>query len=130
MNRAWPTLLLALCAHAPSAHTGDAATGREIFVNRTAGHCVLCHRVTSLDVPFQGDLGPDLSTIGERLTATEIRYRIEDVSRVNPATIMPPYYRTESLNQVADAYRGKTVLTRVEIDHLVAYLASLKAHRP
>ena len=108
-------------AHEP----GRAAAGRDIFVDRMSGHCVLCHRVAGLDAPFQGDLGPDLSTIGVRLSAAQIRYRIVDVSRLNPATIMPPYHRTESLHQVAQQYRGKTVLTGQQIEHLVAYLSSL-----
>jgi L-cysteine S-thiosulfotransferase len=130
-------LLLALCAHAAMADNVDAtseplatepgrvAAGRDVFVDRTSGHCVLCHRVSGLDASFQGDLGPDLSTIGARLSAPQIRYRIVDASRLNPASIMPPYYRTESLAQVAEAYRGKTVLTGQQIEHLVAYLSSL-----
>lgn len=140
MNRQCVTLLLALCAPAvadpsdatpePLAEPGRAATGREIFVDRTSGHCVLCHRVSDIDAPFQGDLGPDLSTIGARLSPAQIRYRIVDASRLNPASIMPPYYRTESLVQVAEAYRGKTVLTGQQIEHLVAYLSSLTEHAP
>jgi sulfur-oxidizing protein SoxX len=109
---------------------GRAAAGRQIFVDRASGHCVLCHRVAGLDVPFQGDLGPDLSTIGERFSPAQIRYRIVDVSRLNPGTIMPPYYRTDALDQVAQRYRGKTVLTGEEIEHLVAYLSSLTARAP
>jgi len=142
MKRACAVFLLALCAYTATADRIDAtsqplvsepgrvAPGREIFVDRAAGQCVLCHRVADLDAPFQGDLGPDLSTIGERLSAAQIRYRIVDVSRLNPATIMPPYYRTESLNQVAQTYRGKTVLTGEQIEHLVAYLSSLTAPEP
>jgi L-cysteine S-thiosulfotransferase len=142
VNRVCVTFLYVLCAHAATAgaidatsepiaaEPGRAAAGRDIFVDRTSGHCVLCHRVAGLDAPFQGDLGPDLSDIGARLSAAQIRYRIIDVSRLNPATIMPPYYRTESLHQVAEAYRGKTVLTGVEIEHLVAYLSSLTGREP
>jgi len=142
VNRAWATFVLLLGAHTATAdrsdatpeplvaERGSAAAGREIFVDRSTGHCVLCHRVADLDAPFQGNLGPDLSGIGQRLSAAQIRYRIVDVSRLNPATIMPPYYRTESLHQVGEAYRGKTVLTGVEIEHLVAYLASLTGHAP
>jgi sulfur-oxidizing protein SoxX len=142
MKRASAMFLLALCAYAATAgridatsqplatELGRAEAGREIFVDRATGHCVVCHRVADLDAPFQGDLGPDLSAIGERLSAAQIRYRIVDVSRLNPATIMPPYYRTESLNQVAETYRGKTILTGEQIEHLVAYLSSLTAPEP
>ncbi len=142
MNRARGMVLVAFLANLAAAdgldatseplaaETGRATAGREIFVDRTSGHCVLCHRVSGLDAAFQGDLGPDLSTIGARLSAPQIRYRIVDATRLNPASIMPPYYRTESLVQVAEAYRGKTVLTGQQIEHLVAYLSSLIEHTP
>lgn len=107
----------------------DPSSGRAIFVARDAGHCVLCHRVSVLDAPFQGNLGPELTDVGARLTAGQIRYRIVDASRLNPATIMPPYYRTERLEQVASRYREKTVLSAADIDHLVAWLASLRGEQ-
>ena len=104
----------------------DPLSGRAVFVAREAGHCVLCHRVSVLGVPFQGNLGPELTDVGARLTAGQIRYRIVDASRLNPATIMPPYYRTEGMEQVASKYREKPVLSAADIDHLVAWLASLR----
>lgn len=132
------TILLAACSSSTDPHTGgdvtpalstvkpDADKGRAVFVERDAGHCVLCHAVDGLDAPFQGNVGPALSGIGSRLTADQIRYRIVDASRLNPATVMPPYYRTDNLNRVAPARAGQPVLTAAEIDHLVAYLVSLK----
>ncbi|MEE4192932.1 MAG: sulfur oxidation c-type cytochrome SoxX [Halieaceae bacterium] len=102
------------------------AEGKRIFLQREAGHCVLCHQVAGLDAPFQGNLGPDLTGVGSRLTAAQIRLRIVDASRLNPDTIMPPYYRREGLEQVAEAYRGRTVLSAEQIEHLVAWLASLE----
>jgi sulfur-oxidizing protein SoxX len=107
----------------------DPLTGRAIFVARDAGHCVLCHRVSDLNAPFQGNLGPELDGVGARLTAGQIRYRIVDASRLNPATIMPPYYRSEGLVQVASGYRGATVLSAADVDHLVAWLASLRGEQ-
>jgi sulfur-oxidizing protein SoxX len=104
----------------------SAETGAGVFVDRDQGHCVLCHRVASLDAPFQGDVGPALDGIGSRLTPSQIRYRIVDVSRLNPDTIMPPYYRTERLTQVAAEYRGRPALSAEQIEQLVHYLAGLK----
>lgn len=104
---------------------GSPDRGRQIFAQREAGHCVLCHQVEGLEAPFQGDIGPDLSDVGSRLSAAQIRLRIVDASTLNPATIMPPYYRREGLNQVEARYRGQTVLTAEQIEHLVAWLASL-----
>jgi sulfur-oxidizing protein SoxX len=75
--------------------------------------------------PFQGDLGPDLGGIRTRLTAGQIRLRLVDESRLNPQTLMPPYYRVDGLNRVAARYRGKPVLTAQEIEDVVAYLGTL-----
>ena len=101
-------------------------TGATVFVARDQGHCVLCHQVASLDAPFQGDVGPALDGIGSRLTPAQIRYRIVDASMLNPDTIMPPYYRSDDLNQVAVKHEGETVLTAAQIEQLVYYLAGLK----
>ena len=101
--------------------------GARVFSNREAGHCVLCHQIASLDAQFQGNLGPDLSTVGERLNPAQLRFRIVDASRLNPRTIMPPYYRTEGLTQVSLEARNRPVLNEVQIEQLVNYLASLEA---
>ena len=108
--------------HAP----GKAEIGQTIFADREVGHCVLCHQVKGLAVPFQGNLGPDLSSVGTRLTNGQIRLRIMDASLLNPRTVMPPYYRTHGLHQVLDEQVGKTVLSGQQIEHLVAYLAGLE----
>ena len=104
----------------------DPVEGRRLFVARKAGHCVLCHRVAGLDAPFQGNIGPELSAVGARLTPGQIRLRIVDASRLNPNTIMPAYYRTDGLHQVAEQYRGRPVLSALEIEHMVAWLSGLK----
>ncbi len=100
--------------------------GEQIFTERTRGHCVLCHQVASNDAPFQGNVGPDLSSVGARLTAGQIRLRIVDSSRINADTVMPPYYRNSGLNQVATEHVGTSVLKPEEIEDLVAYLTGLK----
>ncbi len=105
---------------------GSPQQGERIFVEREAGHCVLCHQVQGLDAPFQGNLGPDLTGVGSRLSAAQIRLRVVDASRLNPDTIMPPYYRSAGLEQVATDYRGQTVLSAEQIEHLVAWLATLE----
>lgn len=108
---------------------GDPNAGRSIFVDREGGHCVLCHVIDGLDAEFQGNVGPDLSAVGARLTAGQIRLRIADIERVAPGTIMPAYYRKQGLHQVAPQYKGKPVLSAHEIEHLVAYLSGLKGER-
>ena len=105
---------------------GDVAAGAEVFVSRSLGHCVLCHRSDAVDAPFQGNLGPDLSRIGERLDADEIRARIVDPQRFNPNSIMPAYRRTSGLNAVDPAFLGKPILSAVNVDDLVAFLSGKK----
>jgi L-cysteine S-thiosulfotransferase len=105
---------------------GDPARGRRIVLDRELGNCLICHQVPEAGEPFQGDLGPNLAGVGGRLSPGQIRLRLVDQSRLNPATIMPPYHRIDGLNRVAARYRGRPVLSAEEIEDVVAYLATLK----
>jgi L-cysteine S-thiosulfotransferase len=100
--------------------------GRAIVADRQLGMCLLCHRAPIPEERFQGDLAPDLTGVGARLPADQIRARIVDPRRANPQTIMPAYFSTEGLTRVAPAYRGKTIFTGQQVDDVVAYLATLK----
>jgi sulfur-oxidizing protein SoxX len=51
---------------------------------------------------------------------------VVDAGRLNPATIMPPYYRLDGLTRVAAAWRGRPVLSAEEIEDVVAFLTTLK----
>lgn len=106
---------------------GDAVRGREAALDRRRGNCVLCHAMPDGDEPFRGDAGPDLTTVGGRLSAGQMRLRIVAPERLNPDTIMPAYYRVDGLNRVAREYRGKPVLTALEIEDVIAYLVSLRS---
>jgi L-cysteine S-thiosulfotransferase len=105
---------------------GDPARGRAIVADRQVGLCLLCHSAPFPDDKFQGNIGPDLAGVGGRLSEGELRLRIVDTSKIDPDTIMPPFYRVEGLNRVPQAYHGKPVLTAVEIEDVVAYLMTLK----
>jgi L-cysteine S-thiosulfotransferase len=105
---------------------GDVERGREIVVNRQVGLCLLCHSGPFPEEKFQGTLAPDLKGTGARWSEGQLRLRIVDASRLNPDTIMPPYYRIEDLIRVAPAFQGKTILTAEQIEDVVAYLATLR----
>ena len=105
---------------------GDAARGKAIVLDRHVGLCLLCHSGPFPEQRFQGDLAPSLAGVGARLSEGQIRLRIVDASRVNPQTIMPPYYRKEGLSRVAPSHAGKTVLTAQQIEDVVAFLSTLK----
>jgi sulfur-oxidizing protein SoxX len=105
---------------------GDPARGRAIVANRQVGLCLLCHSGPFPEERFQGNLAPDLTAVGARLSEGQIRQRIVDPTKANPQSIMPAYYKSEGLVRVAPAYRGKTVLTAEQIEDIVAYLSTLK----
>lgn len=108
---------------------GDAARGEAVFAEREQGHCVLCHAVKGLDAEFQGNVGPALTGVGARLSEGQLRLRIADAQSLWPDTLMPSYYRTGGLNQVAPAYAGEPALTAQQIEDLVAYLGQLDGER-
>jgi len=93
--------------------------------NRQVGLCLLCHSGPFPEERFQGNLAPDLRSAA-RLTEGQIRQRIVDSTKVNSQSIMPAYYRSEGLERVAPAYRGKTILSAEQIEDVVAYLTTLK----
>ncbi len=105
---------------------GDPARGRAIVANRQVGLCLLCHSGPFPEERFQGNLAPDLRGAGQRWSEGQLRLRIVDSSRLNPATIMPAYHRTEGLVRVAPAWRGKPVLSAEQIEDVVAFLTTLK----
>jgi sulfur-oxidizing protein SoxX len=105
---------------------GDAARGRAIVANRQVGLCLLCHSGPFPEERFQGNLAPDLRGAGARWSEGQLRLRIVDSSRVNPASIMPAYHRTEGLVRVGPAWRGKPILTAEQIEDVVAYLMTLR----
>lgn len=104
---------------------GDATRGRALVLNRSST-CILCHSGPFPEEKFQGDLAPDLSGSGARWSEGQLRLRIVDASRLNPATIMPSYYRTEGLTRVGQAWRGKPILSAEQIEDIVAYLVTLR----
>jgi L-cysteine S-thiosulfotransferase len=105
---------------------GDAARGRALVLNRETGNCLICHQVPVPAEPFQGDLAPSLAGVGARLNAGQIRLRLVDQGRLNPATLMPAYHRIDGLTRVAPRYRNLPVLSAQESEDVVAWIATLK----
>jgi sulfur-oxidizing protein SoxX len=121
-------LFLGGCAHvervAPLAAAGDPVRGREVFISREGGHCILCHRAPG--VAAAGNVGPPLGGIGSRLDAAQVRGRIADITKVYPDSVMPTFHRTEGMVRVAPQYAGKPVLDAQQVEDLVAYLGTLE----
>lgn len=108
----------------PLAATGDAARGKAIVAARET-NCVLCHEVPGNAGPM-GDVGPPLAGAGTRLSRAQLRLRIVDSTRVNPATRMPSYHRVEGLRRVPAQLRGRPVLSAQQVEDVVAYLETLR----
>lgn len=107
-----------------SAHAGDVERGRALVADRTQSLCLLCHALTASGDPNQGNLAPPLDTAA-RLSPPQLRERIADMRRFNPATVMPPFRSTDGLRDVAPAWAGRAALTEQQLDDIVAYLGTL-----
>jgi len=106
--------------------SGDPAHGRAIVLDRRLGACLLCHTGPFPEERFQGTLAPDLSGAGRRWSAGQLRLRLVDATRLNPETIMPPYYRMDGLTRVGSSWAGKPMLTAEQVEDVVAFLSTLR----
>ena len=104
---------------------GDATRGRALAVER-ASTCILCHSGPFPEQRFQGDVAPSLAGTGSRWSEGQLRLRLVDAARLNEATIMPSYYRTDGLTRVGTAWRDKPILSAEQIEDIVAYLVTLR----
>ena len=105
---------------------GDRVSGRVIVLDRRRGACLLCHTGPFSEERFQGTLAPDLSGAGSRWSPGQLRLRLVDATRLNPATIMPPYYRLDGLTRVGRAWLGTPILTAQQVEDVVAFLTTLR----
>ena len=103
---------------------GDPARGRAIILDHRLGSCLLCHSGPLPEERFQGTLAPDLSGAGSRWSTGQLRLRLVDATRLNPDTIMPPYYRVDGLSRVGSAWLGKPILTAAQIEDVIAFLST------
>lgn len=106
-------LLASLAAALPLFAAAQPAPPPE-FVQPAKGHCIACHQLPEGAGPAtRADLGPRLE--GDRMRAlgrAGIRRALEDPTRDNPDTVMPPFGRHR-------------ILTAAEIDRLVEFLHAL-----
>lgn len=105
---------------------GDPARGRKIVVSRQAGLCLLCHPGPFPEAPQQGNLAPDLSGVGARLSEGQLRLRLADSRRLNPESIMPAYHRIDGLSRVGRPWRERPLLDAQQIEDVIALLRELR----
>ena len=104
---------------------GDPERGRHIVRDHDGGDCTICHAMPLPQREFHGTVGPPLDGIGSRAPAGVLRLRLVDPKALNPATIMPAYYKVEGLYRVLDRYRARPMLTAQQIEDIIAYLLVL-----
>lgn len=113
---------------------GDPDNGRMVFSTKSKGNCVSCHAVSQLeDVPFQGEVGPELTWTGEARTAEELRGIVVNAKKTFPESVMPSFYKTSGFIRPGDGYTGKApegeldpILSAQEVEDVVAFLLTLK----
>jgi L-cysteine S-thiosulfotransferase len=110
-----------------TAQPGDPVRGRQVVENRQISACLLCHSGPFTAPHLQGTIGPSLNGVGSRLSAGQIRLRLVDARKLNPDTVMPPYYVVDGLNRVGHQWQGKPALSAQQIEDVVAFLATLRA---
>ena len=109
-----------------TAQASDAQRGRAIVASRQQGLCLLCHPAPIAEERFQGNLAPSLDGAGSRWSAAQLRARVVDARRLNPATTMPPFHATDGLQRVGAAWQGKPVLDAQQVEDVVAWLLTLR----
>lgn len=107
---------------------GDPQAGAEVFKSRKLGNCLACHVNSAMqDELFHGTVGPALDGVGSRWEPAQLRAIVADAKKVfGEQTVMPGFYSLDVGVNVAEAQKGKTILTAQQIEDVVAYLATLK----
>ncbi len=99
-------LLVAPAAHAQS----GAADGQKIAFDRGKGNCLTCHAIKGGELP--GTIGPELKDLKTRYDRSELTAIVNDETKRNPLTVMPPFGRNR-------------ILTEQEINAIVDFLQTL-----
>ena len=88
--------------------------GRDLFTRPERGNCIACHQLLEGAGPtVRADVGPRLDATRLRgWDRSRLRDLIEDPTRTNPDTVMPPYGR----HRILDAR---------EIDRIIDFLHAL-----
>jgi sulfur-oxidizing protein SoxX len=110
----------------PGTTAGDAARGRALVASRQAGLCLLCHQAPIAEERQQGNLASNLAGAGRRWSEAQLRLRLVDPKRLDPASPMPAYFRTDGLARVGTRWQGRPIFDAQQVEDVVAYLRTLQ----
>ena len=108
-----PVLVLAVVAAAAPRASGQppVSEGQKLAFDRGKGNCLTCHEIKGGELP--GTIGPPLKDIKSRYPdRADLVAILNDETRRNPATMMPPFGRNR-------------ILTEQEIERIVDFLETL-----
>ncbi|TCP42448.1 sulfur oxidation c-type cytochrome SoxX [Rhodovulum marinum] len=113
---------------------GDPVAGRKIVGTKSEGNCVSCHVIAEMsDVPFHGEVGPELDGVASRYPEAMIRGILTNSKNVFEGTVMPAYYKVDGFNRPGEGFTSKPIegeikplLSAQQIEDVVAYLMTLK----
>ncbi|NHF74258.1 sulfur oxidation c-type cytochrome SoxX [Paracoccus xiamenensis] len=115
---------------------GNADEGKVIMTTNALGNCVACHALDAMpDVPFQGNIGPQLDGAGDRWTEAQLRGIVVDAKHTFPDSFMPGMYKVGPFIRPGVAFTGKPpeapedikpILAAQQVEDVVAYLVTLK----
>lgn len=114
---------------------GNPEEGSVIMTTNALGNCVACHAIEAMpDVPFQGNIGPQLDGAGDRWTEAQLRGIVVDAKHMFPETFMPGMYKVGPFIRPGVAYTAKApekpddiqpILSAQQVEDVVAYLMTL-----
>ncbi len=81
-----------------------------VVLDRRKGNCMACHQMAGVS---SGNIAPPLVAMKARFPdKAKLREQIEDATKLNPRSVMPPFGRHE-------------ILTKEEIDQVVEFVLTL-----
>jgi len=101
---------LSLAFSAAAQAQSGADDGRKLAFDRGKGNCLTCHEIKGGDLP--GSIGPKLADLKSRYDRAELIAILNDETKRNPQTVMPPFGRNR-------------ILTEQEISAIVDFLQTL-----
>ncbi|WP_322865994.1 sulfur oxidation c-type cytochrome SoxX [Aquicoccus sp. G2-2] len=112
---------------------GDPVEGQSIYASKKKGNCVACHKISSVDANFPGNVGPPLDGVGDRYSTAELRGLLVDSKKTFDGTVMPAYYKVDGFIRPGKAYTGTAaddtfgpLLSAQQVEDVVAFLSTLK----